>query len=73
MGVVDRVDEDDGAIRWAAVHEASGPGRLLVEMDGAAAALSAARVHFGRFADVCRGKAPLKLGRRSAPTRFNFG
>lgn len=63
MSVVDPMEEDNGAVRWAAVHESEGRAGLLTEMDGAAIALASARTHFHRFAEVCEGKGRAEAGR----------
>ncbi len=56
MSVIDGEDGTATAIRWAAVHRPSDRSELLVEMDGGAVALAAARGYFVRFAEACQGE-----------------
>jgi hypothetical protein len=65
MGVVDSEGNPLTAVRWAAASNPSSRSRLLVEVDGAAAAAEIARHHLASFAGTLTGGGSHKLLKRS--------
>ncbi|MBI4579319.1 MAG: hypothetical protein HY718_06425 [Planctomycetes bacterium] len=64
MGVTDPALDDVQAVRWAAVDESAGQAAMMLNVDGARYALTAARDHLGRLSSQVGDKPDWQAAKR---------